>query len=113
MAEFRNLTPFAPLPSAPTTETAPDAHPLWQSVLEVLRGWLQEQPRHDQQHERLALAMASIEDFMRKNDYSIEAKTVGRALMCVNCRRLNANQVKCSGRPLEKCPLLTGNFHAH
>lgn len=111
MDELRESTPLEP-PAEPVRSDAAAAHPPWASALAVLRGWQQEHPPCDDQHQHLVLAGAAIEDLIRKSDYSIEAKTVGRALLCVNCRRLDATHGKCSGQPLETCPLLNGSFHA-
>lgn len=112
MAELFTLLPLVPLSSSSAHEAATAPHPQWQSVLEVLRDWQRGRSPYDEHRAHLALAEDSIEDLDLRNDYSDGAKTVGRALMCVNCRRLNASQGRCSGQPLEKCPLLNDDCHA-
>jgi len=48
------------------------------------------------------------DDLVRAGDYSVDAMTTVRALLCTNCRRLDAAHGKCSGQPLDRCPLLNG-----
>lgn len=84
---------------------------LLQGVLQVFGKWLENLPAHDPQRENLDAIAVLIKDILESGDYSLrDAMTTARALLCTNCRRLNAAPDQCSGRPLDRCPLLRTEF---
>ncbi len=70
---------------------------LLEDVVRVSRGWVDRIPLDDPQRQRAARVGSLAEDLLRKEDYSPAAMTTTRAVICVNCRRLNASQGKCLG----------------
>jgi hypothetical protein len=81
---------------------------LLEGVVRVSRGWGDQIPVNDPQRQRLTRVGSLAEDLLRNGDYSSTAMTTARALLCVNCRRLNASQGKCFGQALDRCLLLNG-----
>jgi hypothetical protein len=53
--------------------------------------WLQHLPAHDLRRENLDAMAILVKDILESGDYSLrDAMTTARALLCTNCRRLNA-----------------------
>lgn len=104
----RQFIAIDPLPSGAPAGVAAGSHPRWETVLRLLRRWLKEHPARDAGRASLFIGEMLIEELMRTNDYSSDAAVSGCAILCVNCRRLDASQGKCSGQPLNRCPLLKG-----
>jgi hypothetical protein len=65
-------------------------------------------PVHDLQHEALLHLGNLAEDLIKNCNTSLLAMAQLRALLCGNCRHLNAAQGQCAGQSLERCPLLQG-----
>lgn len=94
--------------SAVDSTPSPSQH-LLEGVLQVCRKWLQHLPAHDHRRANLNVMEVLVKDILESGDYSVpDAMTTARALLCTNCRRLNAAPEKCSGRSLDRCPLLKG-----
>jgi hypothetical protein len=70
------------------------------------RKWLEQVSASDPVRGNLILMSAFAEELVKTGDQSPDAMTTIRALLCSNCRRLNAAGGKCSGQPLERCMLL-------
>lgn len=80
---------------------------LLEAVLRVCRKWLQHLPAHDPRRQNLDVMAILAKDILESGDYSLhEAMTTARALLCTNCRRLNAAPDQCAGRSLDRCPLV-------
>lgn len=80
---------------------------LLEGALQVCRTWLQHLPAHDHRRANLNVMEVLVKDILESGDYSVpDAMTTARALLCTNCRRLNAAPEKCSGWSLDRCPLL-------
>jgi hypothetical protein len=78
-----------------------------QGVLQVCGKWLENLPAHDPRRENLDVMAVLIKDIIESGDYSLrDAMTTARALLCTNCRRLNAAPDQCAGRSLDRCPLV-------
>lgn len=96
-----------PLPA--TDGTPRDSEDLLQGALQVFRMWLQHLPAHDPRRENLNATVFLVRDIIESGDYSLhDATTTARALLCTNCRRLNAAPEQCAGRSLDRCPLVKG-----
>lgn len=93
-----------PLPAA--DYVASSSQHLLEGVLRVSRKWVEHLHVHDPLRENLVGMGMLVEDLLMSGDYSSDAMTIARALLCRNCHRLNAEQGKCSGRSLDQCPLL-------
>lgn len=82
---------------------------LLEAVLRVCRKWLQHLPAHDLRRENLNITVRFVEGLLESgDDFLGHAMANVRALLCVNCRRLDAAPGKCSERSLDRCPLLKG-----
>lgn len=82
---------------------------LLEAVLQVCREWLQHLPAHDRRRENLNMTERFVEDLLESRDDLLgHAMANARALLCVNCRRLDAAPEECSERSLDRCPLLKG-----
>jgi hypothetical protein len=81
---------------------------LLEGVVRISHGWMERIPVDDPQREKVARVGSLAADLIRTGDFSSAAMTTARALMCVNCRRLNAAQGKCFGQALDRCLLLNG-----
>lgn len=82
---------------------------LLQGSLKLCRKWLEHLPAHDRRRENLNITERFVEDLLESDDdYLDHAMANARALLCVNCRRLNAAPEQCSGPSLDRCPLLKG-----
>ena len=80
---------------------------LLQGVLQINRKWLEQLPVHDPRRESLNVMAGVVKDIVQSGDYSLhDAMTTARALLCTNCRRLNAAPDQCAGRSLDRCPLV-------
>lgn len=77
-------------------------------VARLGRDWLERVPVADPQRGDLVRMGILVEDLIRAGDHSVAAMTTTRALLCTNCRRLNAAEGKCLGQALERCRLLNG-----
>lgn len=89
--------------------TPSSSQQLLEAVLQVCRKWLQRLPAHDRRRENLNITERFVEDLLESgNDFLGHAMADARALLCVNCRRLDAAPGKCSERSLDRCPLLKG-----
>ncbi|MDA8257742.1 MAG: hypothetical protein M0Z99_19285 [Betaproteobacteria bacterium] len=82
---------------------------LLEAVLQVCRKWLQHLPADDRRRENLNITERFVENLLESGDEFLgHAMANTRALLCVNCRRLDAAPAKCSERSLDRCPLLQG-----
>lgn len=99
-----------PLPV--TDGTSGGIKDLLQGALQVFQKWLEHLPAHDPQRKNLNATKILVKDILDSGDYSeIDSRTTVRALLCTNCRRLDAAPEECSGRPLDRCPLVRGQVH--
>lgn len=90
-----------------TDRTPSGSQHLLEAVLQVCREWLQHLSAHDRRRENLDVMAILAKDILESGDYSLhEAMTTARALLCTNCRRLNAAPDQCAGRSLDRCPLV-------
>ncbi len=85
---------------------AGDAQQLLEAVVRLSQQWLEQFHLPDAQHEKVARLGVLATDLVKRGDFSSVAMTTARALLCVNCRRLDAAQGQCHGQSLERCPLL-------
>lgn len=94
--------------SLPAFDGAPrSSKDLLQGALQVCRMWLEHLPAHDPRRENLDATAILVKDIIESGDYSLhDAMTTARALLCTNCRRLNAAPEQCTGQPLDRCPLV-------
>ena len=82
-------------------------HHLLQGALRVSREWVAGLPGHDLQREAILHLGTLANDLIRDgNAASLLAMTQLRALLCGNCRHLNAAYWDCSRQSLEQCLLL-------
>jgi hypothetical protein len=104
----RTIAPDSePLPA--TDGTPGGREDLLERALQVCRMWLQHLPAHDPRRENLDAMAILVKDIIESGDYSLrDAMTTARALLCTNCRRLNAAPEQCAGRSLDRCPLVKG-----
>ena len=79
-----------------------------QGVARLGREWLERVAVADPQRGDLVRMGILVEDLIRSGNQSVAAMTTTRALLCTNCRRLNAAEGKCLGQALERCLLLNG-----
>lgn len=80
---------------------------LLEEILQVCRKWSERLPAHDHRRTNLNVMEVLVKDILESGDYSVpDAMTTARALLCTNCRRLNAAPEQCAGRSLDRCPLL-------
>lgn len=68
-----------------------------QGVARLGREWLDRVAVADPKRGDLVRMGILVEDLIRSGDHSIPAMTITRALLCTNCRRLNAAEGKCLG----------------
>lgn len=80
-----------------------------QGVARLGRTWLERIPAAEPKRGRLNGMCVLVEDLVRVGDHSVAAMTTARALLCSNCRRLNAAEGKCLGAALHRCMLLNGS----
>ncbi|MCK9382579.1 MAG: hypothetical protein M0P95_16135 [Sulfuritalea sp.] len=95
-------------PPAADDCVASDSLGLLHGVLRVSQEWLEQVPLCDPQHDKLVRLGILAADLVRMSNFSPTAMTTARALLCVNCRRLNAAQGQCAGQSLDRCLLLKG-----
>lgn len=81
---------------------------LLEEVLRVSQEWLKQLSVHDSRRGNLTAMQMLMKDLIKTGNCSSADMTTARALLCSNCRRLNAAPEKCSGRSLDRCPLLKG-----
>lgn len=101
-------------PTFPTSDPLPafDGTPssskdTLERVLQVCRMWLQHLPAHDPRRKNLDAVAILVKDILESGDYSIhDAMTTARALLCTNCRRLNAAPEQCAEQSLDRCLLV-------
>lgn len=72
----------------------------------LVQEWLLRVPAHDPPRQHLLLTSSVIGALATSRDHSTAAMTTVRAMVCVNCRGLDASQGKCAGKPLDQCMLL-------
>lgn len=89
--------------------TPADKLALLQGVARLGRAWLARIPVAEPKRERLIGMCRLVEDQVRTGDHSPATMTTARALLCTNCRRLNAAEGKCFGQALHRCMLLNGS----
>lgn len=97
-----------------TGDTAVDATPAdklarLQAVARLGRTWLERIPASEPKRGRLTGMCVLVEDLVSAGDHSLAAMTTARALLCNNCRRLNASEGKCLGQALHRCMFLNGS----
>lgn len=80
-----------------------------QGVARLGRTWLERIPAAEPKRGRLTGMCVLVEDLVRVGDHSVAAMTTVRALLCSNCRRLNAAEGKCLGAALHRCMFLNGS----
>lgn len=84
----------------------------WRAQLEGVeqlgRNWLARCDEADPQRGDLIHMDLLVKDLIGAGDHPVAAMTTTRALLCANCRRLNAAEGKCLGQALERCMLLSG-----
>lgn len=98
---------FNPLPAIDSTSSG--SKDLLQGVMQVFSKWLEHLPVHDPRFKRLNATEILFKDMLESGAYSgIYVMTTAHALLCTNCRRLDAAPEECSGRSLDRCPLLNG-----
>ena len=90
---------------------ADDSHGLLQDVVRISRGWVAQLSGHDLQREAILHLGNLAEELIRDGSASPVAMTQLRALLCGNCRHLDAVQSQCAGRSLHQCQLLTKPGH--
>jgi hypothetical protein len=96
-------------PSPPAVAVATGGSPhLLHKVFRLSRQWVEHIPVHDLQREAILHLGNLAEDLIRNSNTSLLAMAQLRALLCGNCRHLNAAQGLCSGQSLEHCLLLNG-----
>jgi hypothetical protein len=78
-----------------------------QAVARLGRMWLERIPAAEPKRGRLTGMCVLVEDLVRAGDHSVAAMTTARALLCNNCRRLNAAEGKCLGTALHRCMFLS------
>lgn len=79
-----------------------------EGVARLGRDWLARFDAADPQRGDVIRMGALADDLVGGGDRSPAAMTMIRALLCSNCRRLNAAEGKCFGQALERCMLLNG-----
>lgn len=84
---------------------------LLQAVWWISRKWVEHVEVHDPHRVNLIDLGLLIDDLVRVGDYSSEAMTDVRVLLCSGCRRLNAAPGRCSGQSLHGCLLLRESNH--
>ncbi len=80
-----------------------------QGVARLGRAWLERTPVAEPKRGRLIGMCVLVEDLVKAGDHSLAAMTTARALLCSNCRRLNASEGRCLGTALHRCMLLNGS----
>ena len=79
-----------------------------QGVARLGRMWLERIPATEPKRGRVIGMCVLVEDLVRAGDHSVAAMTTARALLCSNCRRLDAAKGKCLGTALHRCMFLNG-----
>lgn len=79
-----------------------------QGVARLGRTWLERTAAAEPKRGRLIGMCVLVEDLVRAGDHSPAAMTTARALLCSNCRRLDASEGRCLGTALHRCMLLNG-----
>jgi hypothetical protein len=90
---------------------AGDSNQLLQDVLRLSQDWVAQLRVPDLQREAILHLGNLAEELLRNGNASPLAMTQLRALLCGNCRHLNAVQNQCAGRSLHRCQLLTKPGH--
>lgn len=93
--------------SSATEEPAGDRSAQLRGVANLTRTWLERIVGHDPQREQLMRLGALADELADHGTPSPSAIGAIRAMLCANCRRLDAAQGRCAGQTLERCPLLT------
>lgn len=88
--------------------TADDKRAQLEGVVRLGQAWAKRSAVTDSARGDLVRMSVLAEDLIRAGDHSAAAMTTARALLCTNCRRLNAADGKCRGQALERCMLLNG-----
>lgn len=98
---------FDPIPIIVSTSSG--SKHLLENVLQLCRKWLEHLPAHDSRRENLSITERFVQDSLESCDDFLDCTMANaRALLCVNCRRLDAAPEKCIERSLNRCPLLKG-----
>lgn len=77
-------------------------------VARLGRAWLERIPANEPKRGHLTGMCILVEDLVNAGDHSMAAMTTARALLCSNCRRLDAAKGKCLGTALHRCMFLNG-----
>lgn len=94
--------------AAAAPEPVPERQARLQGVALLARKWLERIPALDS-HRESVLRMGILADDLAMNGTpSAAAMGALRAMLCANCRRLDAAQGQCSGQIMERCRLLAG-----
>lgn len=80
----------------------------FEAAVGLVEEWLRRLPEDDSQRRHLAQMRSVIGALAKGCDHSVAAMSTVRAMLCVNCRRLDAAQGKCFGKPLDQCMFLNG-----
>lgn len=94
--------------AAPADCAANDGNGLLEAALKLCQQWMERLPADDPERRNLVCLRMSLGYLINGGEPSPLDMSNIRALLCSNCRRINAAQGKCSGRPLNRCPLLNG-----
>jgi hypothetical protein len=89
-----------------------DVQNILQGVLRVSREWIERLPMQSAEH-KTAIHLAALTESLSGRAVPHLAMTRINALLCENCRRLNASGINCVGRSLESCPVLNSLGVAH
>lgn len=83
---------------------------LLEAVSRLSGKWMEQLIANDPRRQSLSHLASLVKAYLEAEDYSTMAMTTARALLCVNCRRLDAVRGECSGRALHHCQLLRAEF---
>ena len=96
--------------SAPVSASGGDGYrSLLEEVLQISHDWAEGACAHGLQRDAVMHLWSLTQELLESNVPAPPvALTQLRALLCGNCRALNAAQGQCTGRSLDQCRLLNG-----
>ncbi len=95
--------------AAPVDCAANDSKRLLEDALKLCQQWMERFPVDDPGRRNLVCLQMSLGYLVNGGEPSALDMSNIRALLCSNCRRISAAQARCSGQPLNRCPLLSGS----
>lgn len=95
--------------AAPAHRAANDSIGLLKDALKLCQQWMERFPVDDPERRNLVCLQMSLGYLINSGEPSALDMSNIRALLCTNCRRISAAQGRCSGQPLNRCPLLNGS----